>query len=242
MTGTPVLSSQTTVWYGIGSVREVSESMRTLFMASAMLLPALVLGTPTVLAQNSPSADQIIRALRPTGPVQGGTRGIRPAAPAATTAPAAIPVPAPVTPAAAFVPVPQAPPASPAPVQPAPQAAVQATPSIDLTVQFRLGSADLTVEAMRTLDELGRALNSDVLAGYRFRIEGHTDTTGSRSLNLSLSQQRAASVASYLQSRFGVAAARLEAVGRGQDALKVQTPDHTPEPRNRRVQVINIGA
>jgi len=222
--------------------------MRTLFMASAMLLPALVLGTPTVLAQNSPSADQIIRALRPTGPLQGGTRGIRPAAPAATTAPAAIlapvaiPVPAPVTPAAAFVPVPQAPPASPAPVQPAPQAAVQATPSIDLIVQFRLGAADLTVEAMRTLDELGRALNSDVLAGYRFRIEGHTDTTGSRSLNLSLSQQRAASVASYLQSRFGVAAARLEAVGRGQDALKVQTPDQTPEPRNRRVQVINIGA
>jgi outer membrane protein OmpA-like peptidoglycan-associated protein len=39
-----------------------------------------------------------------------------------------------------------------------------------------------------------------------------------------------------------VAASRLEPVGRGQEALKVQTPDQTAEPRNRRVQVINIGA
>jgi outer membrane protein OmpA-like peptidoglycan-associated protein len=39
-----------------------------------------------------------------------------------------------------------------------------------------------------------------------------------------------------------VSATRLEAVGRGQEALKVPTPDQTPEPRNRRVQVINIGA
>jgi outer membrane protein OmpA-like peptidoglycan-associated protein len=117
-----------------------------------------------------------------------------------------------------------------------------AAPSIDLTVQFQSGSAELTPEAMRTLDELGRALSHEALAAYRFRIEGHTDTTGSRSANMSLSQARAARVAEYLQSRFGVAAARLEPVGRGQETLKVQTPDQTPEPRNRRVQVINIGA
>ena len=123
-----------------------------------------------------------------------------------------------------------------APAQP------MAAPSIDLTVQFQSGSAELTPEAMRTLDELGRALSHEALAAYRFRIEGHTDTTGSRAANMSLSQARATRVAEYLQSRFGVAAARLEPVGRGQEALKVQTPDQTAEPRNRRVQVINIGA
>jgi outer membrane protein OmpA-like peptidoglycan-associated protein len=127
----------------------------------------------------------------------------------------------------------------PASAAPAPQAAA---PSIDLTVQFQSGSAELTPEAMRTLDQLGQALSSEALAAYRFRIEGHTDTTGSRTTNMSLSQARAARVAEYLHGKFGVSGGRLEPVGRGQEALKVQTPDQTAEPRNRRVQVINIGA
>ena len=59
---------------------------------------------------------------------------------------------------------------------------------------------------------------------------------------MSLSQARAARVAEYLQSRFGVSNSRLDPVGRGQEELRVQTLDQTPEPRNRRVQVINIGA
>ena len=117
-----------------------------------------------------------------------------------------------------------------------------AAPSVNLTVQFANGSAELTPAAIKTLDELGRALSSPALSGYRFRIEGHTDTVGSPAYNMSLSQQRAASVASYLEQKFGVGAARLEAVGRGQEGLLVPTPDQTPEPRNRRVQVINLGA
>ena len=122
---------------------------------------------------------------------------------------------------------------------PAPQAVA---PSVDLTVQFQSGSAELTPDAMRTLDQLGQALSSEALSAFRFRIEGHTDTTGSRAVNMTLSQARAAKVSEYLQGRYGVAGTRLEPVGRGQETLKVQTPDQTPEPRNRRVQVVNIGA
>jgi OOP family OmpA-OmpF porin len=228
--------------------------MRILLLASVLIAPAMLLGPSDAMAQGSPSADQIIRALRPTGQLQSATRGIRPAQPgaaprAATPAAAATPAPvaaAPATPRPAAV-APQAAtpvvaaPAVAAPVVAAP-APAQAAPSIDLTVQFQSGSADLTPEAMRTLDELGRALSSEALAAYRFRIEGHTDTTGSRSLNMSLSQARASKVAEYLQGKFGVAPARLMPVGRGQEALKVQTPDQTSEPRNRRVQVVNIGA
>ncbi len=216
-------------------------TMRGLLFASVLIVPGVLLGAQGVQAQGSPSADQIIRALRPSGPLQTGVRGIRPAAPAGAPA-AAAPAAAPADPR----------PADPRPVATAPaapavaalpaQAQQAAAPSIDLTVQFQSGSAELTAEAMRTLDELGRALSHEALAAYRFRIEGHTDTTGSRSANMTLSQARAARVAEYLQSRFGVAASRLEPVGRGQEALKVQTPDQTAEPRNRRVQVINIGA
>ena len=221
--------------------------MRSLLLASVVFAPVVLFGGADAAAQGSPSADQIIRALRPVGPVQSGTRGIRPASPA-TASPAAAPSAAAPVAAAAPRPAavsPTAPqtaavaPALPTAAAPTTQAAVL---SIDLTVQFQSGSAELTQEAMRTLDELGRALSSASLAEYRFRIEGHTDTTGSRAVNMVLSEERAAKVAEYLQSKFGVASSRLVPVGRGQEALKVNTPDHTPEPRNRRVQVINIGA
>jgi OmpA-OmpF porin, OOP family len=230
--------------------------MRRLLLASILMVPAIALGAAEVAAQGTPSADQIIRALRPTGPLSTDTRGIRPAGAPPAAAPAAVaPVAIPAEPrVAAPAPVPSAAPPAAAPAQTAvvapalppvaPQAVAPqaAAPSIDLTVQFQIGSAELTPQAMRTLDELGRALSSEALAGFRFRIEGHTDTTGSRALNMSLSQARAARVAEYLQGRHGVPADRLEAVGRGQEALKVPTPDQTAEPRNRRVQVINIGA
>ena len=35
---------------------------------------------------------------------------------------------------------------------------------------------------------------------------------------------------------------KLTAAGVGQDDLLVSTPDQTPEPRNRRVKIINLGA
>ena len=46
----------------------------------------------------------------------------------------------------------------------------------------------------------------------------------------------------YIVTKFGVQASRLQAVGMGEQGLLVSTPDQTPEPRNRRVQVINLGA
>ena len=115
-------------------------------------------------------------------------------------------------------------------------------PEIDLNVHFDFGSAELTLDAARTLDELGRALSSQSLAGYRFRIEGHTDTVGTADFNRNLSDQRAATVARYLEGRFGVGGSRLETVGLGESMLLVPTPPQTPEMRNRRVHVVNLGA
>ena len=42
-------------------------------------------------------------------------------------------------------------------------------------------------------------------------------------------------------SRYGIAASRLEATGLGETQLLVETPDATAEPRNRRVQIVNLG-
>lgn len=205
---------------------------------------AAVIGlASTALAQTNPNANEIIKALQPTGTISGTTRGIRPAgAPPATPAPAAVtPAAMPAMPAmapAATTPAPAANPATPAPTQ---VTATTKAPSVNLSVQFATGSASLTPEAMATLDQLGSALTSAELKDYRFRIAGHTDTVGTPSYNLTLSQQRADAVAQYLESKFSIAPARLDAIGRGENGLLVPTPPQTAEPRNRRVQVTNLG-
>jgi outer membrane protein OmpA-like peptidoglycan-associated protein len=65
---------------------------------------------------------------------------------------------------------------------------------------------------------------------------------GNRDANKALSDRRAASVVDYLAGRFQVDRARLQPVGMGEDGLLVPTPDQTPEPRNRRVLVVNTGS
>jgi OmpA-OmpF porin, OOP family len=199
-------------------------------IAPFVAVPLMFASLPA-FAQGNPSADQIINSLKPSGNlVLGGTRGIR-LAPGDAAAPAPVqqqpriasnrPV---AVPAAASVPAPTS------------------GPAINLTVNFANGSAELTPDAMRTLDELGRALASKDLAAYRFRIEGHTDTVGSRDYNRSLSERRAQAVVGYVAGKYGVDPSRLQAIGMGEDGLLVPTPAQTAEPRNRRVQVINLGA
>ena len=193
--------------------------MRSLF-APIVTLP-LVLSLPAH-AQSGPSADQIINSLRPTGNlIQGGTRGIRVGPPPAATGPAATQVAT----------------SRPVATQQSPDG-----PSINLTINFQNGSAALTPQAIHTLDQLGLALASKDLAAYRFRIEGHTDTVGTRQYNKALSDRRAATVVDYLINNFRVDRGRVQAVGMGEDDLLIPTPDQTPEPRNRRVLVVNIGA
>ncbi len=194
----------------------------------------MLLASLPAFAQGSPSADQIINSLKPTGNlVQGGTRGIRLAAPdAGTPAPAPAATPAAQSPRVASskpVAVPAAPPPS------------TGAPSVNLTVNFATGSTELTPDAIRTLNELGRALSSADLAAYKFRIEGHTDTVGSKEYNRALSERRATVVVEYISKKFGVDPSRLQAVGMGVEGLLIQTPDQTPEPRNRRVLVVNVG-
>ena len=203
-----------------------------LLIAPIVVAPLVFCGLP-VLAQGHPSADQIINSLRPSGNlVMGGTRGIRLAAP---TSDAAAPQPAPSS-----AQQPRVASSKPVAVPAAPPPA--SGPAVNLTVNFANGSADLTQDAMRTLDALGSALASKDLAAYRFRIEGHTDTVGSSEYNQVLSERRAEAVVDYVAKKYGVDPSRLQAVGMGEEGLLIATPPQTPEPRNRRVQVVNLGA
>jgi len=216
----------------------------------SLIVAPLALAVLPASAQTNPSSDQIIQSLKPSGNLlSGGTRGIRmanpnaseetPQASATGTAPATASTTTPATRPVAH-PVAQA--ARPTRTASAAPAAAAEAPSVSLSVQFASGSADLTPQARQTLDQLGKALSSSDLAQYRFRIEGHTDTVGPVDLNKTLSQQRADSVAAYLQSKFGVSTNRLQTIGMGEDGLLVPTPPNTPNEKNRRVNVVNLGA
>jgi OOP family OmpA-OmpF porin len=204
---------------------------------TSVIVAPLLFGVVPAFAQSNPTAAQIIDALKPTGDLtNGGTRGIRIATPSdqpTTAGPSA----------GSGWSSSSAPGARTAATQP------MATPrssgagrSINMTVVFDTDSAQLTPQAMQALDELGRALTNRELSNYRFRIEGHTDTVGAPDYNSALSERRAAAVVAYLTTKFGVAPSRLEAVGMGAQGLLVPTPPQTPELRNRRVQIVNLGA
>jgi outer membrane protein OmpA-like peptidoglycan-associated protein len=208
--------------------------MRTLILS--LIAAPLAFATLPAMAQGNPSANDIIQSLKPGGNLTQGTRGIKMANPgaaapaAATTSSAAAPKGSTASTASA------SPKANAAPVT------GDAGPSVSLTVEFATDSSELTAQARQTLDQLGRALSSQDLAQFHFRIEGHTDTVGSAAHNKALSQRRADVVAAYLEKNFGVAATRLEAVGLGQDGLLVPTPPQTANAQNRRVKVVNLGA
>ena len=184
-------------------------------MAAAAILLA---GAHSAAAQSNPNAQQIIDALKPTGDLSDTTRGIKPLAPGEMGN--------------------MSMPAGSAMAQ---GSAAAAAPSTNLNIVFASGSAALTPEATAELDQLGKALTSHDLAAYKFKIVGHTDTTGTAPANQSLSEARAAAVKQYLEAKFGVTDARLVALGVGESDPVVPTPPQTPELRNRRVQIINLG-
>lgn len=145
---------------------------------------------------------------------------LKPAVPAPAAAPAAKPA------------------AAPAPALAAPPPAL---PSTNLDINFAIGSANLLPEDMAALDGLGQALSNPQLAGYHFKIIGHTDTVGDPAANQLLSLQRAEVVKIYLEKRYGLADARLQVAGVGENDLLVNTPPNTPNQSNRRVEIINTG-
>lgn len=107
-----------------------------------------------------------------------------------------------------------------------------------LLITFQTNSADLTSETMATLDVLARALQSDTLAGFTFKVEGHADPRGDAARNLLLSQQRAESVANYLVTKHSILTERLNAVGKGSaEPLNKERPD---APENRRVTIVTV--
>ncbi|MCG8591916.1 MAG: OmpA family protein [Proteobacteria bacterium] len=116
-----------------------------------------------------------------------------------------------------------------------------ARPTVRLPVYFEFNSADLREDAVQLLEKVTVALASDELSTFRFSVEGHTDSVGSDDYNADLSNRRANTVQRFLEDR-GIDTARLTAIGRGESSPVAPNDDADGRQRNRRVELINLGA
>ena len=104
-------------------------------------------------------------------------------------------------------------------------------------VTFATDSSDLSPAFFDVLNSVGKVLGE--FDKTVVEVAGHTDSTGSDSYNQSLSERRAASVATYLQAQ-KVMSQRLITVGMGE--ARPVADNATPDGRqaNRRVEITMV--
>ncbi len=104
----------------------------------------------------------------------------------------------------------------------------------DIIVYFEFDSAELTYQAQQIIQEGAKyALDggADVI-----RVEGNTDTSGTKSYNDGLSRQRAAVVRQALIG-YGIDAGKIVTEAYGENNPAVKSGDGVREPLNRRAEV-----
>lgn len=99
---------------------------------------------------------------------------------------------------------------------------------------FQDGSNELTPESQADFVKVRAEIVERVAA--EVMVIGHSDRVGSVQANDALSLKRAEAVRGLLMTA-GVAADKMEVVGRGERDPLVATADEVAEPRNRRVEI-----
>ena len=102
------------------------------------------------------------------------------------------------------------------------------------TILFDTGKASIKFESAEILSQIINVLKK--FPKSRFRIEGHTDSTGKKAKNITLSQNRADAVKIYL-IQGGIASDRLESVGYGPEKPIASNKTKKGRELNRRVEL-----
>jgi outer membrane protein OmpA-like peptidoglycan-associated protein len=101
---------------------------------------------------------------------------------------------------------------------------------------FGFNSATLSAEARTAIDGVARQVVAAGLHG-RIYVEGYTDSTGSASYGVVLSQKRADTVSSYLQSRLLGAPVSIVSTGHGESDPVADNATAAGRKANRRVTI-----
>jgi outer membrane protein OmpA-like peptidoglycan-associated protein len=106
-------------------------------------------------------------------------------------------------------------------------------------ITFLPGRADIAPESVIALREISALMQDN--PEMRLRVEGHTDSTGTKAANQILSVKRAQAVVDYLVNR-GLKRTRLEVAGMGDADPVADNSTEAGRTRNRRIQLVKIEA
>ena len=111
-------------------------------------------------------------------------------------------------------------------------------PRIAFEIQFDPDSSIIRPESYQTLGRIADALIRSTLLPYGFLIVGHTESTGKREYNVTLSQRRADSIRDALVTTFKISPKRLQALGLGEEQL--QDSARPAAPVNQQLEVVTV--
>ncbi len=114
--------------------------------------------------------------------------------------------------------------------------------AVNLAIHFAFDSDELEADGYEQLARLAEALKSEELAKSRILVEGHTDSKGGDSYNLSLSNRRAERIVKTLANAYGIDRSRLESKGYGESLPVADNNTDFGRSQNRRVTVVNVSA
>ena len=114
--------------------------------------------------------------------------------------------------------------------------ALSALPSapVHFTLYFKFESGELTDESRGLLPQILDTVRTHTIP--EVLVVGHTDTMGTPKANIELGMTRANAVRTML-IQVGLDPSTIEVRSHGESDPLVKTPDETPEPRNRRVEI-----
>ncbi len=101
-------------------------------------------------------------------------------------------------------------------------------------VFFGFNKSNLSAEAERVVSEAAAAAKQ--FGSAEITVVGHTDTVGSNSYNMRLSLRRSGAVKAELVQD-GIKGDMIQASGKGETELMVETGDGVKEPQNRRATI-----
>jgi outer membrane protein OmpA-like peptidoglycan-associated protein len=104
----------------------------------------------------------------------------------------------------------------------------------NFTLFFRFESDELTDQSKALIPQILQAVKKHVVQDVV--VIGHTDTMGTQQANYALGLKRAMMVQNLLVQA-GLDSSTIDVTSVGELDLFVKTPDETPEPRNRRVDI-----
>jgi outer membrane protein OmpA-like peptidoglycan-associated protein len=197
-------------------------------VCAALIATGILVSTGIALAQEQPSADQIIEALKPKAKSDRATRALMPSGIEGPSAADRQLIEGLRNRQTRMI-----------SIEERNKAAefASARPNIDLEINFNYNSDVISPDAVPVLVNLGSALRSGDLKGCVFLLSGHTDAKGKDDYNQALSERRADAVKRFLVERFSITPETLIPIGYGKSHLKNPADPFAAE--NRRVQVVN---